>query len=98
MVSILSQLADGLNFASTQYDNIYLNNNDVQFMHTYYPITTVKAVIGSKKEQFMELLHSQQIVPSLNVGFKINKKILKFKNDELGSIYINNCNLTHSLV
>ena len=66
------QLADGLNFSSTQYDNIYLNNNDVQFMHTYYPITTVKAVIGSKKEQFMELLHSQQIVPSLNVGFKIS--------------------------
>jgi hypothetical protein len=63
---------DGLNFANNRHDAIYLNNNDVQFMHSYYPITTVKAVIGSKKEQFMELLHSQQIVPSVNVGFKIN--------------------------
>jgi hypothetical protein len=63
---------DGLNFANNHHDAIYLNNNDVQFMHSYYPITTVKAVIGSKKEQFMELLHSQQIVPSVNVGFKIN--------------------------
>lgn len=63
---------DGLNFGNTQYDNLYLLNNDVQFMHTYYPITTVKAVIGSKKEQLVELLHSQQIVPAVNVGFKIN--------------------------
>ncbi len=63
---------DGLNFANNQYDGIYLNNNEVQFMHTYYPITTVKAVIGSKKEQVVELLHSQQIIPALNIGFKIN--------------------------
>jgi len=63
---------DGLNFANNYHDGIYLNNNNVQFIHTYYPITTVKAVIGSKKEQFVELLHSQQISPAINVGFKIN--------------------------
>jgi hypothetical protein len=66
------QILEGLNFANTQYDGLYLNNNEVQFMHTYYPITTVKAVIGSKKEQLVELLHSQQIIPAINVGFKIN--------------------------
>lgn len=65
-------VVDGLNFASHHHDGIYLNNNEVQFMHSYYPITTVKAVIGSKKEQYVELLHSQQIAPSVNVGFKIN--------------------------
>jgi len=63
---------NGLNFGAHFYDALYLNNNHVEFMHTYYPITLVKAVIGSKKEQFIELLHSQQIVPSVNVGFKIN--------------------------
>jgi hypothetical protein len=63
---------DGLSFANTMHDGIYLNNNQVEFMHTYYPITTVKAVIGSKKEQFMELLHSQQIIPEVNIGFKIH--------------------------
>jgi len=62
---------DGLNFANTQYEGIYLNNNDVQFMHTYYPVTTVKAVIGSKKEQLVQLLHSQQIIPTVDIGFKI---------------------------
>jgi hypothetical protein len=66
------QINDGLTFANTQHDLLYLNNDDVQFMHTYYPITTVKAVIGSKKEQLVELLHSQQIIPTLNVGFRIN--------------------------
>jgi len=65
-------ISDGLNFTSTQYDGLYLNNNEVQFMHTYYPVTTVKAVIGSKKEQLVELLHSQQIIPSVNIGFKVN--------------------------
>lgn len=65
-------ISDGLNFANNHHDGIYLNNNTVQFMHTYYPITMVKAVIGSKKEQYMELLHSQQIIPSVNVGFKIS--------------------------
>lgn len=65
-------IADGLNFGKTRFDALYLNNDEVQFIHTYYPVTTVKAVIGSKKEQLVELLHSQQIVPAVNVGFKIN--------------------------
>lgn len=63
---------DGINFGNNSHDGIYLNNNDVQFMHTYYPITIVKAVIGSKKEQLVELLHSQQITPQINIGFRIN--------------------------
>lgn len=65
-------ISDGLNFGSNQHDGIYLNTQEVQFMHTYYPITTVKAVIGSKKEQLVDLLHSQQIVPDVNIGFKIS--------------------------
>lgn len=63
---------NGLNFGANYYDALYLSNNNVEFMHTYYPITLVKAVIGSKKEQLIELLHSQQIIPTVNVGFKIN--------------------------
>jgi hypothetical protein len=63
---------EGINFGNNAHDAIYLNNDAVQFMHTYYPITLVKAVIGSKKEQLVDLLHSQQITPQLNIGFRIN--------------------------
>ena len=64
--------SNGLTFCDTQYDELYLNYNDNQFMHTYYPITLVKAVIGSKKEQVLQMLHSQQITPRVNIGFIIN--------------------------
>ncbi len=67
-----TRISDALTFCSTLYDNLYLNNNQTEFMHTYYPVTMIKAVVGSKKEQVVELLHSQQILPALNVGFKIN--------------------------
>lgn len=64
--------SSGLNFFNTYYDEMYLNTSEVPFMHTYYPVTLVKAVIGSKKEQVLQMLHSQQITPRINVGFIIN--------------------------
>lgn len=63
---------NGLEYTKTNYDGLYYNNSEVEFIHTYYPVTLVKAVVGSKKEQVIDLLHSQQINPEINIGFKIN--------------------------
>ncbi len=43
------------------YDQYLFHTRQIQYFHHYYPFTDIHYVMGRKKEQFLELIHSQNI-------------------------------------
>jgi hypothetical protein len=59
-------------FAKTNFESLFLDVVDDYYYHTYYPVTDVTAIVGGAKEQYVKLLHTQNVSPALNVGIQIN--------------------------
>ena len=46
-----------------------LKTTQINYYHTKSPFTSVKVSVGSPKEQLLNVLHSQNVNPFLNVTF-----------------------------
>jgi hypothetical protein len=63
----------GFNFETNNFHLWELQPNDIFLFNTRIPYTDVKFVVGSNQEQYFQGLHSQNITPNWNFGFKFNK-------------------------
>ena len=63
----------GFNFGRNASKVYSFNDDNINFFNTKKPYTSVKVILGAKKEQILDITHSQNISPFLNFGVSYRK-------------------------
>ncbi len=67
-----TQVVNPLGFANHNFEPIFFDTSNDLYAHTFYPVTDVTAVVGTGKEQFVQMMHSQNISPGFNFTVMLN--------------------------
>ncbi|MCC7050878.1 MAG: hypothetical protein IT239_03755, partial [Bacteroidia bacterium] len=63
----------GFRLENNVFNPYFFNENSVLYYDTKRPFTSITYVQGAKKEQFLNILHTQNITPLINVGFNYRR-------------------------
>jgi hypothetical protein len=72
--SLLFEPSRSIGFDVGQHalDVYMLNPQDINYYRARVPFTNFNFVTGGRKEQFLKIVHAQNINPRLNIGFNLN--------------------------
>ncbi len=59
---------EGFDYLNTSLDLYTYNTNDVKYYRVYKPFTELYYVMGPQKENNLKVIHTQNIMPGLNLG------------------------------
>ena len=64
------QMKSGWDYGFHTYDDYNLTVEDAHFYNTTRPYAELNYLLGSKSEQFIRLMHTQNLKPNWNMGFE----------------------------